>query len=289
MNCYNGENYLSESIDSVLQQTYKNWELIFWDNKSEDKSAKIFKNYKDERFKYFYANEHTSLYKARNLAIEKSKGDFIAFLDTDDLWDKVKLEKQMTYFNISEVGVVFSNLWVLKKDKKKKILYSRKKLPRGYIYNELIKNYNVGIITAVIRKKFYLELKKKFDDRFSIIGDFDLFLRLSKICIFESLQKPLASYRLHGRNLSILQKKKEINELEIWLKENKDKLENIHFKSLIKNVNYRKFVNCKIDGEYAECIKMFINSKISIFNIKNLIILFSPVILLKKILWWHQD
>ena len=110
MNCYNGENYLSESIDSVLHQTYKNWELIFWDNKSEDKSAEIFKNYKDKRFKYFYANEHTSLYKARNLAIEKSKGDFIAFLDTDDLWDNVKLEKQMSYFNLSEVGVVFSNL-----------------------------------------------------------------------------------------------------------------------------------------------------------------------------------
>ena len=60
MNCYNGENYLSESIDSVLQQTYKNWELIFWDNKSEDKSAKIFKSFNDKRFKYFIADKYTS-------------------------------------------------------------------------------------------------------------------------------------------------------------------------------------------------------------------------------------
>ena len=76
--------------------------------------------------------------KARNLATEKSKGDFIAFLDTDDLWDKNKLELQMGYFNNPEVGVVYSNLWVLKKDKKKK-LYMSKKIPRGNIYNELIK------------------------------------------------------------------------------------------------------------------------------------------------------
>ena len=99
MNCHNGEAYLCESIKSVLSQTYKNWELIFWDNRSEDKSAEIFKSHKDKRFKYFYANERTTLYKARNLAIEKSKGNFISFLDTDDLWSKNKLELQMPYFN----------------------------------------------------------------------------------------------------------------------------------------------------------------------------------------------
>ena len=92
MNCYNGETYLDESISSILSQTYKNWELIFWDNKSQDKSAEIFKKYNDKRLKYFYAKEHTTLYKARNLAIEKSSGEFIAFLDTDDLWSSNKLE-----------------------------------------------------------------------------------------------------------------------------------------------------------------------------------------------------
>ena len=117
MNCYNGEAYLNDSIKSVLAQTYANWELIFWDNKSEDKSAEIFKSYKDKRFKYFYTNQHTSLYKARNLAIEKSSGSFISFLDTDDLWDPRKLELQMKYFTNPEAGVVFSNLWMLKKMK----------------------------------------------------------------------------------------------------------------------------------------------------------------------------
>jgi glycosyltransferase involved in cell wall biosynthesis len=97
MNCYNGAKYLDESIQSVISQTYDNWELIFWDNRSEDKSSEIFKKYQDKRFKYFYANKHATLYKARNLAIEKSKGDFIAFLDTDDTWSKDKLNKNIEF------------------------------------------------------------------------------------------------------------------------------------------------------------------------------------------------
>ena len=289
MNCYNGETYLQESINSVLSQTYKNWELIFWDNKSQDKSEEIFKGHEDKRFKYFYANKHATLYKARNLAIEKSKGDFIAFLDTDDLWDKNKLELQMHYFNNPEVGVVFSNLWMLKKNTKKKKLYSNKKLPSGKIYDKIIDDYNVGILTIVIRKKFYLKLNKKFDERFSIIGDFDLFLRLAKICLFESIQEPLAFYRLHGKNLSTLNKEKEIEEFEVWLKENKFNLSKLQVKKLQKKINYRKFVIYKIDGKYGKCINMLLNLKKSLLNIKNLVLFFTPVILLKKLLWYHQD
>ena len=289
MNCYNGEAYLYESIKSALSQTYENWELIFWDNKSEDKSAKIFKSYHDKRLQYFCANEHTSLYKARNLAIEKCRGDFIAFLDVDDLWSKEKLELQMPYFDNPEVGVVFSNLWMLKKNTTKKKLYINRKLPRGKIYNKLIENYNVGILASVIRKKFYLKLKKKFDERFSIIGDFDLFLRLSKICLFESVQEPLGSYRLHGKNLSIINKEKEIEELEIWLRENTFDLNEFQRRKIQKDIDYRKFVNFKIDGKYKECIHLLLHSSINPLNIKNLIIFFTPVFILKKLLWYHQD
>jgi len=71
MNCYNGEKYLREAIESVLTQTCQNWEIIFWDNQSTDRSAEIFKSYADPRLKYFYAPKHTWLYEARNYAIEK--------------------------------------------------------------------------------------------------------------------------------------------------------------------------------------------------------------------------
>ena len=98
MNCYNGEKYLTESLNSLLKQTYQNWELIFWDNISSDNSKKIFEKYKDERFKYFLSDRHMVLYGARNLAIKKAKGEFLAFLDTDDIWLKNKLDLQVKLF-----------------------------------------------------------------------------------------------------------------------------------------------------------------------------------------------
>ena len=105
MNCFNGERYLRDSIDSVISQTYKNWEIIFWDNQSNDKSAKIFKNYKDDRLKYYCAPSHIEvLYRARNYALKKAKGEFIAFLDVDDWWLPEKLEKQIPLFDDPKVG-----------------------------------------------------------------------------------------------------------------------------------------------------------------------------------------
>ena len=75
MNCFNGEQYLSQAVKSVLDQDYDNFEVIFWDNQSTDNSASIFKSFNDKRLKYFYANKHTNLYEARNHAIEKSNGE----------------------------------------------------------------------------------------------------------------------------------------------------------------------------------------------------------------------
>ena len=127
MNCYNGETFLCESIESVLSQTYKNWELIFWDNRSEDKSAKIFKSYNDKRFKYYCASKHTLLYEARNEAIKRSSGKFVAFLDTDDFWEKDKLELQMPLFEDSTVGVVYGNIFIINEKLNKKEIFLRKK------------------------------------------------------------------------------------------------------------------------------------------------------------------
>ena len=106
MNCYNGEEFLHEALESVQSQTHKNWELIFWDNQSKDSSCKIFKSFNDNRLKYHYSSEHTSLYKARNLAIEKCKGEFISFIDSDDWWVPEKLETQIEFFKDQIVGMV---------------------------------------------------------------------------------------------------------------------------------------------------------------------------------------
>ena len=134
MNCYNGQRYLRESLNSVLKQTYQNWELIFWDNCSTDNSSSILEEFNDKRFKYFLANQHTTLYQARNLAIQKSNGTFIAFLDTDDIWLPNKLEKQIPLFDDNSVGLVYGNCWLFNsKNIIKKKIFSKKKLSKGNI------------------------------------------------------------------------------------------------------------------------------------------------------------
>jgi glycosyltransferase involved in cell wall biosynthesis len=141
MNCYNGEIYLRDSIKSILNQSYQNFEIIFWDNQSTDKSATIYKSFKDKRLKYYYAPKHSSLYEARNFAIRKSKGQYIAFLDTDDLWTKNKLNLQVEKFKDKKIGVVYSNYYILNQFTGLKKIFYKKKLPEGMIYKQLLKNY----------------------------------------------------------------------------------------------------------------------------------------------------
>ena len=89
----------------MISQKYNNWEVIFWDNQSTDSSSKIFKKYKDSRFKYFLAEKHTKfLYEARNQALQKAQGDYIALLDVDDWWLPNKLSEQIPLFNNSKAG-----------------------------------------------------------------------------------------------------------------------------------------------------------------------------------------
>ena len=112
MNCHNGEVFLKESLNSLISQTYKNWELIFWDNNSTDKSETILKQYKDQRIKYFKSDSYSKLYRARNLAVSKANGEFITFLDTDDLWNKEKLEKQIEICKRNkDVKFIYSNFF----------------------------------------------------------------------------------------------------------------------------------------------------------------------------------
>ena len=132
MNCHNGEKYLKQSIESVLNQTYKNIELIFFDNQSSDNSRKIVKSYQDSRIKYHKSEKLLKLYEARNLAIKHASGNFIAFLDTDDFWLPTKLKKQILLFsNNKDLKMVYSNCFILKE--KKQSIFTKHNLPNGNI------------------------------------------------------------------------------------------------------------------------------------------------------------
>ena len=118
MNCHNGEKYLKKSISSVISQNYKNWELIFWNNVSHDKSKKIFKSFKDKRLKYFESKKFKKLYEARNSAIRKAKGKYICFLDTDDWWVNSKLKNQVNFFlKDKDLKFIYSNYYLFNEKK----------------------------------------------------------------------------------------------------------------------------------------------------------------------------
>ena len=204
MNCYNGEEFLKQSIDSVINQTFGNWELIFWDNQSNDNSAKIFKNYKDNRLKYYLANNKTSLHEARNLALSKTSGELITFLDTDDYWFKEKLELQVNEFcKKKELTTVYSKIQVNYHNRliPNKVIPAQN-LPSGNIYDSLILNYNISFLAIIFKKKNLSNFPKIFNTKFDLISDFDFVLRHSKINEFLPIQKPLMVYRKHKNSMS---------------------------------------------------------------------------------------
>jgi glycosyltransferase involved in cell wall biosynthesis len=219
MNCFNGEEYLKEAIESVLNQTYENWELIFWDNQSTDGSKRIFNSYNSNKLKYFYSSKHTPLYEARNFAIEKAMGEFIAFLDVDDWWEQDKLEKQIPLFKDSEVGLVYGNFWFENQRKGCKKIACKMPLPRGNVQNRLLESYMVGILTLVIRKQTLDTVSYVFDKRFNYTGDYDLVIRLASKCKFDCVQEPVAHYRWTGSNLSVRKIDSNVAEMNLWLKE----------------------------------------------------------------------
>ena len=162
----------------------------FLDNRSIDNSKIILNSYNNKKFRYFRTTKHLSLYSARNLAIKKTKGEFISFIDSDDIWEK-KLETQLKLFKDPKIGVVYGNLFVKKNETLKK--YFNYHLKGGHIYKDLIRNYNIGILTATIKKKILIKEKKLFNSKYNIIGDFELFIRLSKKHNFDAVQKPVAT------------------------------------------------------------------------------------------------
>ena len=106
LNVRNGAAFLHEALDSVMTQTFADWELIVWDDRSTDTSAQIVAGYSDHRIRYHLAPEETPLGKARDLAIRQANGEWLAFIDQDDLWLPDKLEKQIT-LACDGVGIIY--------------------------------------------------------------------------------------------------------------------------------------------------------------------------------------
>jgi glycosyltransferase involved in cell wall biosynthesis len=285
VNCFNGEKYLQKALQSIIDQTYQNWEVILWDNKSTDGSKKIFLSYKEKRFKYFFSGKHVPLYNARNQAIEVSHGKIIAFLDTDDWWDEKKLEKQVALFSDDKVGLVYSNCNLFYEDSNTIKLFKRKKLKSGYITKELFKSYDVGILTVLIRRSAYNDILG-FNNKYSIIGDFDLVIRLSCSWKFACLQEPLAYYRIHNQNFSSTSGSLEVDELQDWLlDDNITSNKNLKFylSFVRQRILYLKTVSLINNKKILKALKNIIIYPMGFRKFKLLLYIILPKKILKKI------
>ena len=204
VNCYNGEKYLKEALDSIYAQTYKNWEIIFWDNASTDRTAEIAKSY-DKKLKYYRSAKTTILGEARVQATKRAKGKYLAFLDSDDLWLPNKLKKQVSMFSggLDEVGFVYGRTKISFSENSQSgfIIREGEMLPEGDIFEKMA-NEDFVVFSSVMvdRDKFFK--CGGFPAHFLNSTDFYILMRLAKNykCLAE--QELCSVYRLHNTNLS---------------------------------------------------------------------------------------
>lgn len=160
--CYNAESTIVQTIESVVNQTYQNWEMLIVDDFSSDNSAEIIKNYasKDNRIKYFKTNKPSgSPSLPRNIGIENAKGKFIAFLDADDLWLPDKLKKQVIFMEENAVNLSYSYYEKMSwnEDRNNRLIKTRPLTT----YKSILKSNSIPCLTSMITRSAIGETRFK--------------------------------------------------------------------------------------------------------------------------------
>ncbi|MEG0180816.1 MAG: glycosyltransferase family 2 protein [Romboutsia sp.] len=197
---YNAEKFVEDTINSVLNQTYKSWEMIIVDDCSSDNSAEIVKSYvqRDKRIKYIKTDLNKGVSNARNIAIKKARGRYIAFLDSDDIWYENKLEKQVSFIKANNYTIVYSAYELIDENNNKlnKII----NVSESVDYNNLLKGNILGCLTVMIDKT-----KVNFEIKMSGKRHEDYILWLSILKSGNSaygINEILAQYRKSSKSLS---------------------------------------------------------------------------------------
>ncbi len=191
---YNAERFIEKTIKSVLAQSYQNWEhLIVIDVNSKDTTFEIVKKYsvQDPRVKLLTSPQAKGAAANRNIALEKSAGDYTAFIDADDLWTPDKLEKQITFMEANNFDFTFTSYQRI--DEMHTKLGRIQKVPAQTTYSDLLINNSIACLTAVFRKKPFADI------RFQEFGweDMSFWLQiLKRIPAAHSVNEPLAYYRI---------------------------------------------------------------------------------------------
>ncbi len=245
INCFNGDKFLKQAIDSVYAQTYQNWEIIFWDNCSTDNSAKIAKGY-NQKLRYYKSEQNTNIGIARVEATNRANGKYIAIIDCDDIWLPEKLEQQIKIFSedINNIGLVYGRSEIIYEDNKTKnyILHDGIKLPEGKIFKDLLEINYIVCSSSIVNREFFYECGG-FPKHLKNSTDYWTFLEISRRYHIRAFQKVCCKYRFHSNNLQstqlIIAAKENIECISRYLpkKEAKNALKKA---SIILSVGYLK-------------------------------------------------
>jgi len=210
MAAYNASNYIAESITSVLNQTFQNYELLIINDGSTDNTETVIQSFKDSRIRVIKNEVNRGLIESRNIALKEAKGNFIAILDSDDIAMPDRLEKQLNAFrNNPELAVVGSRALIIDQNdnetgEKLAVFTGIDKIKITLFFENTIVHSS-----TMIRTKIFREVNGYQGD--SLIEDYDLFYRISQKYAIENLEDYLVKYRIHGTNISI-QKRDQLDQ-----------------------------------------------------------------------------
>jgi len=203
---YNHEMYIAETIESILNQSFTNFELLIIDDNSSDNSRGIIKDYKekDDRITIIFHNRNIGIAKTQNELIKMAKGKFIAFLNSDDVWKEDKLEKQLKILDKDENLIVWSDGEVIN-EKSKKIGKSfthfydaSQKKKSGKLFVELLNNNYILFSSLILKKENLGDLK--FYEKLERVSDYKFMVDLAKNYNFYFIKNHLVKYRIHPKN-----------------------------------------------------------------------------------------
>lgn len=197
---YNAEKFIQETINSVIGQTLTDWEMIIVDDCSSDGTRSILQKNAatDPRIKVIFLEENSGAAVARNTALNNAKGDFLAFLDSDDLWKPEKLEKQVAYMQENDYAFTFSAYELMNEESQ--LLQKVIDAPKSIDYKGLLKNTIIGCLTVMLDRRKIGEVQMP---NIRTRQDFALWLSiLRKGYVGYGMQEPLSIYRLVEGSIS---------------------------------------------------------------------------------------
>jgi glycosyltransferase involved in cell wall biosynthesis len=207
MPAYNAEKYIEQAVDSVLAQSYQNWELLIVNDGSTDQTPVIIARYSDPRIKSFH-QANCGEASARNAALEHVTGDYLAFLDADDLYLPDHLELAISFLRTHPEfdGVYSDGYYIDETGERLRLLSSRRRGPfSGDIFEEMVRASDVfgAPVCVVLRTAVISKYSLNFDTEIVIGPDWDFFIRYAEVARFGYMLEPTCLYRLHQTNISI--------------------------------------------------------------------------------------